>query len=73
MTRTVCDKGKHIGREFRCMKKDCPATLCMHCAPKPDINNAVFCKLCRLLTANMNLQDSSDEEDPVERKIKGSK
>ena len=55
------------------MKKNCPATLCMHCAPEPDINNAVFCKLCRLLTANMNLQDSSDEEDPVAGKIKGSK
>lgn len=63
ITRNACDKGKHLGQEFNCMKKECKATLCIYCAPKPDINNEVFCKLCRLVLANIHLQDSSEEED----------
>lgn len=64
LSRKACDLGKHIGREFRCMKKDCQATLCVHCAPSPDINNQVFCKLCLLLLSNLSLQGSLDEEEP---------
>ena len=64
LSRKACDIGKHLGREFRCMKKDCQATLCIHCAPKPDINNQVFCKLCLLLLSNLSLQGSVDEEEP---------
>ena len=59
----MCETNKHSAKEFKCMTLTCKSTLCINCQPQPDMNNKVFCRLCRLLLSNINLAEESDEDD----------
>ena len=62
MKRLPCGGDGHRMTEFRCMTPNCKQSLCENCAPSPDIQNKVYCRLCRLMASNIDLMQWEDGE-----------
>ena len=67
-----CEHNKHQLPEFPCMKSKCDSTLCLHCAPDPDMYGKVYCRLCRFIMSASNLgeEDSGDDDKIEDARVK---